>query len=31
VGFLQRAKAFTDMDPPKTEFEIFEQQYIVTD
>ncbi len=31
VGFIQKAKEFTDMDPPKTEYEIFEQQYMVTD
>jgi hypothetical protein len=31
VGFIQKSKAFTDMDPPKTEFESLEQQYIVTD
>ena len=31
VGFLQKAKGFTDMDPPKNEFTIYEQNYIVTD
>ena len=31
VGFLQKAKGFSDMDPPKNEFSVYEQNYIVTD
>ena len=31
IGFLQRASKFEEMESPKTQYETYEQNYIITD